>query len=104
MLELARDTVEAERTVDPEEERDQATAALTELFNEVRNEETPIIVERVVADIDEIVKNVRFPDWQNTSRGEREVQVALRNVLYLKYKIKDAEVFDKAYAYIKQYY
>ena len=35
--------------------------ALTELFNEVKTETTPIMVERVVADIDEIVRLVRFP-------------------------------------------
>ncbi len=33
---------------------------------EDRNEETPVMVERVVADIDEIVKYVRFPGWQQT--------------------------------------
>jgi type I restriction enzyme R subunit len=29
---------------------------------------------------------------------------SLRDVLYLKYKLKDQELFDKAYAYIRQYY
>ena len=33
-------------------------AALTELFNEVKTSETPIMVERVVTDIDEIVRLV----------------------------------------------
>jgi len=39
-------------------------AALTELtllFNEVKTTETPIIVERVAADVDEIVRLLRFP-------------------------------------------
>ena len=40
---------------DPVEERDRAKAALTELFKEAKNANTPIIVERIVADIDEIV-------------------------------------------------
>jgi type I restriction enzyme R subunit len=39
------------------------------LFNEIKTAETPIMVERVVADIDEIVRLVRFPGWQgNASR------------------------------------
>lgn len=104
ILELAREVVEAEKEADPEEERDQAKEALTELFNEAKNQNTHIIVERIVADIDDIVKKVRFPDWQRTSQGERLVQKSLRDVLYLKYKLKDQELFDKAYAYIKQYY
>jgi hypothetical protein len=37
----------------------------------VRNAKTPVVVERVVADIDEIVRFVRFPGWQQTAAGER---------------------------------
>ncbi len=48
----------------------------------MRNEDTPIVVERVVNDIDEIVRYVRFPGWQNTSAGEREVRKALRKTLF----------------------
>ncbi len=104
ILEVAKDVLEAEKAADPVEERDKAKEALTELFNEARSKDTHIIVERIVADIDEIVKKVRFPDWQRTTQGERLVQKSLRDVLYLKYKIKDQELFDKAYAYIRQYY
>ena len=69
---------------------------------EDRNEETPVMVERVVADIDEIVKYVRFPGWQQTIAGEREIQRALRRTL-LKYQLHhEKELFDQAYAYIKQ--
>ncbi len=104
ILEVARDVVEAEREIDPEEERDQAKEALTELFNEAKNNGTHIIVERIVNDIDEIVRKVRFPDWQHTSQGERLVQKELRRTL-LKYKLHtDQELFDRAYAYIRQYY
>ena len=60
--------------------------------------------ERIVADIDDIVRKVRFPDWQHTSQGERLVQKELRRTL-LKYKLhSDQELFDKAYEYIRQYY
>lgn len=104
LLELARDVLQAEKETPPEEDEDRGKAALTELFNEVRTEETPIIVERVVADIDEIVRLVRFPGWQDTLAGEREVKKALRKSLF-KYKLHaDQELFDKAYSYIRQYY
>ena len=104
ILELAKDVVEAEKEADPEEERDKAKEALTELFTEAKNGNTHIIVERIVADIDDIVKKVRFPDWQHTTQGERLVQKELRKTL-LKYKLHtDQDLFDRAYAYIKQYY
>lgn len=104
LLELAKDAVEAEREVVPEEEIDKGIAALTALFNGVKNENTPVIVERLVADIDGIVKVVRFPGWQNTTTGKTEIKKALRKVIWLKYNIRDNEVFDKAYSYIEQYY
>jgi type I restriction enzyme R subunit len=104
ILDLAKEVVAAEKETDPEAERDRAKEALTELFTEARNSNTHIIVERVVADIDDIVKKVRFPDWQHTTQGERLVQKELRKTL-LKYKLHtDQELFDRAYAYIKQYY
>ena len=57
-----------------------------------------------MTDIDDIVKVVRFEGWQTTTSGEREVQRSLRKTL-LKYKLhKEQDLFEKAYAYIKQYY
>lgn len=104
ILELAREVVETEKQTDPVEERDRAKEALTELFNEARNGNTHIIVERIVNDIDEIVRKVRFPDWQSTSQGERLVQKELRKTL-LKYQLhRDQDLFDRAFSYIRQYY
>ena len=104
ILKLAQDVVAAEKDTSPEEEQDLAKAALTELFEEVKNAETPIIVEKIVNEIDEIVRIVRFDGWQATNAGEREVKKALRKVL-LSYKLHgDQELFDRAYGYIKQYY
>jgi len=104
LLKIAREVVEAEKQVDPEEEQNKARAALTELFSEIRTSKTPKVVERVVADIDEIVRLVRFPGWQTTIAGKREVRKALRKILYIKYKITDQDLYDKAYGYIRQYY
>lgn len=104
LLELARDVVAAEQTAEPIEQEELGRAALTELFENVRNAETPIIVERVVGDIDEIVRIVRFDGWQNTFAGEREVKNALRKTLF-KYRLhQDQELFDRAYGYIRMYY
>lgn len=104
LLELAREAAEAEKENVPEEEIDKGKAALTELFNSVKNRNTPIIVERIVADIDAIVKIVRFDGWQRTSAGKQEVTKALRSVVWIKYKLKDQDIFDKAYKYIEMYY
>lgn len=104
LLKLARDVVTAERAQPPLERESQGKAALTELFEEVKNPETPIIVERVVNNIDEIVRYVRFDGWQNTHAGEREVKMALRKTLF-KYRLhQDQELFDRAYKYIREYY
>ncbi|MBN1934156.1 MAG: HsdR family type I site-specific deoxyribonuclease [Anaerolineae bacterium] len=104
LLDLAKELVQAERDKPPEEDEDRGKAALTELFEEVRNADTPVVVERLVNDIDEIVRYVRFPGWQTTSAGEREVRQALRKTLF-KYKLhQDEDLFGRAYGYIRQYY
>ncbi|WMW64534.1 HsdR family type I site-specific deoxyribonuclease [Nitratidesulfovibrio liaohensis] len=104
LLTLAKEVVQAEKQVDPVDEQAKAKAALTELFAEMKNGKTPMVVERIVTDIDEIVRLVRFPGWQNTKAGEREVQKVLRKVIYVKYQVKDQDLFDKAFGYIRQYY
>ena len=104
LLDLAREAAEAEKEVVPVEEINKGKAALTELFTSLKSEKTPIIVERIVNDIDEIVKIVRFDGWQDTASGRREVKKALRSIVAIKYKIKDTDVFDKAYNYIEMYY
>lgn len=104
ILDVAKDVVAAENQVDPKEEQNRALAALTELFNEAKTKHTHVIVERIVTDIDLIVKQVRFDGWQATEQGEREVKQALRRSL-LKYKLHtDQELFDRAYGYIREYY
>lgn len=102
LCKIARDTVAIEKEMMSNEKTPQA--ALTELFLELKTDQTPAVVERIVADIDAIVRIVRFPGWQNTTGGEREVQKSLRKAL-LKYKLHtDQVLFDRAYGYIKEYY
>ena len=104
LLDLARDVVATEHASTPIEQEDRGKAALTELFEEVRNGDTPVMVERIVSDIDEIVRQVRFDGWQNTHAGEREVRRALRKTLFKYLLHQDIDLFDRAYGYIREYY
>lgn len=104
LCKIAKETVQAEKELAEELQEKTPKAALTELFLELKTDQTPAVVERIVNDIDAIVRVVRFPGWQNSVSGEREVQKSLRKSL-LKYKLhKDQVLFDRAYAYIKEYY
>lgn len=89
-----------EQASPPIAQEERGKEALSELFNEVRNDDTPIMVERHVSDIDEIVKLVRFEGWQSTHAGEREVKKALRKTLFRYQRHQDADLFDRAYSYI----
>lgn len=104
LCKLAKETVQAEKELIEEIKEKSPKAALTELLLELKTDQTPAVVERIVSDIDAIVRVVRFPGWQTTTSGEREVQKSLRKAL-LKYKLhKDQVLFDRAYGYIKEYY
>ena len=104
LCKIAKETLQAEKELQAEVQEKSPKAALTELFLELKDDQTPAVVERIVNDIDAIVRVVRFPGWQTTTGGEREVQKSLRKSL-MKYKLhKDQVLFDQAYAYIKEYY
>lgn len=104
LCQIAKETLQAEKQTDTKEEQKSAKTALTELFQELKTDTTPAIVERIVNDIDEIVRLVRFPGWQSSTVGEREVKRELRKILWTKYQIKDEDLFVRAYDYIKEYY
>tara|TARA_B100000674_G_scaffold422699_1_gene374964 strand:- start:708 stop:3686 length:2979 start_codon:yes stop_codon:yes gene_type:complete len=104
LCKLAKDTLRAEKEIASEQEQKSAKSALTELFSEMKTDQTPAVVARIVNDIDEIVKNVRYDGWQASITGERLVQKSLRKTL-LKYKLhKEEDLFNRAYEYIKEYY
>lgn len=104
LCKLARETLQAEKELELALQEKSPKAALTELFLELKTDQTPAVVARIVEDIDAIVRVVRFPGWQQSNQGEREVQSSLRKILWAKYKLKDQVLFDRAYAYIKEYY
>lgn len=104
LLQLAKELLQAEKETPPEEDDDRGKSALSDLFQDVKTEDTPVMVERIVTDIDDIVRQVRFDGWQTTTGGERLVKQALRKTLF-KYRLhQDEELFEKAYGYIRQYY
>lgn len=107
LLTLAKDLLsEEQKVLEPIDRRAQGRAALTELFESIKTPDTPIIVENVVNDIDkDIVAIVRkFNDAFKSVTAQREIKQKLRSILWLKYNLKDQEVFDKAYSYIEMYY
>ena len=101
---IAKETLQAEKEIEPREELRSAKAALTELFLELKTDATPAIVERIVNDIDEIVRVVRFDGWQNSTTGLKLIAKELRKVIWIKYQIKDEDLYNRAYDYIKEYY
>ena len=104
LLDIAKEAAEMERRAEEIPSEEKGKAALTRLFESTRATSTPVIVERLVNDIDGIVKFVRFPGWKDTTEGRKLIKKSLREVVMVKYKIKDKEVFDKAYGYVEQYY
>ena len=104
LCQIAKETAQAEKELESLILEKTPKAALTELFLELKNDKTPAVVDRIVDDIDAIVRVVRFQGWQNTTTGSREIKKSLRKVL-LKYKLhKDQALFNKAYSYIEEYY
>ena len=107
LLDLAKDTAAAVKKANaetpPASSEDKGKAALTELFKSVKNPNTPVIIERIVTEIDDIVKVVRFPGWQDTNQGRIDVEKAIKSV-FIKKRMFDNELFEKAYGYVEQYY
>jgi type I restriction enzyme R subunit len=66
-------------------------------------EKTPMFVGKILDEIDGIVKFVRFPGWTNTIQGKNDVEKAIK-FIFVKRKLYDIELFNKAYAYVEEYY
>ncbi len=111
LLEIAKEIVEAEKaekagsldsfaSVLPDPQK----GALTQIFVEFKPDATPEIIERLVADIDAIVRQVRFTGWRDSQPAGREVRQYLHKALK-KYGLPETgPLFDRAYAYIKENY
>jgi hypothetical protein len=107
---LAKDVTTAEQAEDAAGREgldllpDPHVGALTQIFNEYAPKDTPIIVGRVVADIDAIVKEVRYDGWSATQKGDRIVRISIRKVLQKYHLPATGDLFDHAYAYIAEHY
>lgn len=107
---LARDVTVAEQTEDRAGEigldllPDPHIGALTQIFREYAPADSPALVERVVKDIDYIVKEIRYEGWASTKEGDRIVRREVRGVL-LKHRMhRDQDLFERAYEYISSHY
>jgi type I restriction enzyme R subunit len=110
LLELAQQVTAVERADDTGNLDDVSilpdpnVGALTQIFREYAPPDTPVIIENVVNDIDTIVRQVRFTGWNQTQNGDRTVRREVRLTLR-KYGLPaTGELFDRAYAYIRENY
>lgn len=109
LLELAKDLLEAERADD--EGRigdikvvDPRKGALTQIFQEFKPEGVPLVIENVVEQVDSLVQPVRGTGWQTSHPGDRTVRQELRLILQNNGLPHSGELFDRAYAYIRENY
>jgi type I restriction enzyme R subunit len=83
---------------------DPNVGALTQILAEYAPDQTPVIIQNVVTDIDTIVRQVRFTGWTQTQNGDRTVRKEVRLVLK-KYGLPTTgDLFDRSYAYIHENY
>jgi type I restriction enzyme R subunit len=109
LLELAKDLLEAERADD--EGRlgeikviDPRKGALTQIFEEYKPSGVPLVIENVVELVDGLVQPVRGTGWQTSHPGDRTVRQELRLILRNSGLPPAGELFDRAYAYIRENY
>ncbi len=89
---------EAERLLDPN------IGALTQIVNEYKPDDTPVIVDEVVRDIDSIVKEVRFTGWNQNQEGDKTVRKEIRLVMARYGLPVTGPLFDSTYAYVSENY
>ena len=109
-LEVARKAVMAER-LDAEGQLDESAhlldpniGALTQIVEQYKPDNTPVIVTDVVRDIDTIARQVTYSGWNESQPGDKEARKQIRLVLQ-KYALPvTGPLFDNTYAYIRENY
>lgn len=109
-LEVARLAVVAER-LDAEGRLDEAEhlldlniGALTQIVEQYKPVNTPVIVTDLVRDIDTIAKQVAYTGWADSQPGDKAARREIRLVLQ-KYSLPvTGPLFDQTYAYIRENY
>ena len=109
LLDLARQLVEAERAeadgrLDQFQVLDPDKGALTQILEEYAPPGVPLIVSKVVEDIDMLVRPIRGTHWQESQPGDREVRRQLRLILKNSGLPPSGDLYDRAYAYIREHY
>jgi type I restriction enzyme R subunit len=78
--------------------------ALTQIFEEFKPENVPVLIGDVVSEIDRIVLEVSYPGWEIKEDGKREVRRSLLKV-FRKFRLPlSGEPFESAYRYIETHY
>ena len=109
LLELAKDLLEAERADDEGRINeikviDPRKGALTQIFEEFKPQGVPVVIESVVEKVDSLVQPVRGTGWQTSHPGDRMVRQELRLILKNSGLPPAGDLFDRAYAYIRENY
>ncbi|MBB1043281.1 HsdR family type I site-specific deoxyribonuclease [Dietzia sp. DQ11-44] len=89
---------EAERILDPN------IGALTQIVEECKPEGASVVIEDVVTEIDRIVRDSAYSGWATDQAGDREVRKQLRLALKKFGLPPSGELFDRAYAYVRENY
>ena len=109
LMELARDLVRAERAddegrLDDIKVLDPRRGALTQIFEEYAPDGDSALVERVVEEVDGLVTPVRGTGWQTSHPGDQAVRRELRLALRKFSLPPTGDLYDRAYAYIRENY
>ncbi|MGR6900394.1 HsdR family type I site-specific deoxyribonuclease [Glutamicibacter sp. V16R2B1] len=112
VLEIATDLTAAEKAEDAAGRPgldllpDPNIGALTQIFREYKPEGTPVVLDKVVVDIDQVVKEASrdWENWARTRNGDRQVRGAIRKVLKHYSLPIQGDLFDKAYKYVSENY
>nr|WP_221935768.1 HsdR family type I site-specific deoxyribonuclease [Janibacter cremeus] len=78
--------------------------ALTQIFQEYAPQDTPVLIGRIVDQVDAIAKEVCHEGWVAKPASVRHVRLALRKTLKDNALAGDSDLFERAYAYIEQHY
>ena len=105
LLELARDTVAAEKADRRDTPRGAGQGRADRTVRGPQDRRAPRSSSRTSSTgSTRSSAGVRFEGWQSTIRGDQEVRKALRKTLYVQFKIRDNDVFEKALGYVREYY
>ena len=109
LMEVARQLVMAERAddegrLDEIKVLDPRKGALTQIFEEFTPDGQTALVEEVVEAVDDIVTPVRGSGWQSSYPGDQAVRRELRLALRRFSLPPTGDLYDRAYAYIRENY